>query len=50
MKDFKDDAKRPKIWLEPTAVANPAAVRAILRADLVVVALLKVLRKLIKWS
>lgn len=31
-------AKRPKIWLEPTAVANPAAVRAILRADLVVVA------------
>ena len=31
-------AKRPKIWLEPTAVANPAAVREILRADLVVVA------------
>jgi uncharacterized cofD-like protein len=31
-------AKHPNIWLEPTAVANPAAVRAILRADLVVVA------------
>ncbi len=31
-------AKRPKIWLEPEAVANPHAVAAILEADMVVVA------------
>jgi uncharacterized cofD-like protein len=31
-------AKRPKIWLEPEAVANPRAVEAILAADMVVVA------------
>ena len=31
-------ASRPKIWLEPEAEANPAAVRAILAADLVVIA------------
>ena len=31
-------ALRPKIWLEPKAVANPAAIQAILQADLVVIA------------
>ena len=29
---------RPKIWLEPEANANPAAVRAIMNADMVVIA------------
>ncbi len=31
-------APRPKIWLEPTAEANPQAVKAILEADMVVIA------------
>jgi len=31
-------AVRPKIWLEPRAVANPKAVQAIMEADLVVIA------------
>lgn len=31
-------AKRPKIWLEPAAEANPKAVAAILAADIVVIA------------
>jgi uncharacterized cofD-like protein len=31
-------APRPKIWLEPEAVANPRAVQAIMEADMVVVA------------
>ena len=31
-------AKRPKVWLEPEAVAHPAAVQAILEADMVVIA------------
>lgn len=31
-------ARRPKIWLEPAAKANPAAVAAIMEADLVVIA------------
>lgn len=31
-------AERPKIWLEPEAIANPKAVQAILDADVVVVA------------
>lgn len=31
-------AKRPKIWLEPDAVANPRAIQAILDADVVVIA------------
>lgn len=33
-----DIKKFPKIWLEPTAEANPAAVKAILNADMVVIA------------
>ena len=33
-----DIAKRPKVWLEPEAVAHPAAVQAILEADMVVIA------------
>ena len=33
-----DIAKQPKVWLEPEAVAHPAAVRAILEADMVVIA------------
>lgn len=31
-------AKRPKIWLEPEADANPEAIKAILEADMVVIA------------
>lgn len=31
-------AKKPKIWLEPTAVVNPKAVQAIKEADMVVIA------------
>ncbi len=31
-------AKRPKIWLEPQAEANPVAVQAIMKADMVVIA------------
>jgi uncharacterized cofD-like protein len=31
-------AKRPKIWLEPEAVANPGAIKAIMDADIVVIA------------
>ena len=31
-------ASRPKVWLEPRAVANPKAVQAILDADIVVIA------------
>jgi len=31
-------AKRPKIWLEPMAEANPVAVEAIMKADMVVIA------------
>ncbi len=31
-------AERPKIWLEPEAVANPRAIEAIMSADVVVVA------------
>ena len=34
----KELAARPKIWLEPEAIANPRAVEAILNADMVVVA------------
>ena len=33
-----DIAKQPKVWLEPEAVAHPAAVQAILEADMVVIA------------
>lgn len=33
-----DIAKRPKIWLEPSADVNPAAVDAIMKADMVVIA------------
>lgn len=31
-------ARRPKIWLEPEAVANPRAIEAIMQADVVVIA------------
>lgn len=31
-------AKRPRVWLEPQALANPAAIRAIEDADMVVIA------------
>lgn len=31
-------AKKPKVWLEPAAAANPQAVKAILEADMVVIA------------
>ena len=31
-------ANRPKVWLEPAADANPAAVKAIMEADMVVIA------------
>ncbi|MGE5299107.1 MAG: gluconeogenesis factor YvcK family protein [Acidobacteriota bacterium] len=31
-------AKRPKIWLEPEADANPEAIKAILEADMVIIA------------
>ena len=33
-----DIADRPRVWLEPEAVANPAALRAIEQADIVVIA------------
>lgn len=33
-----DIAKRPRVWLEPEAVANPLAVTAIKQADIVVIA------------
>lgn len=34
----QDIAHRPKVWLEPEAVANPEAIHAILGADMVVIA------------
>ena len=36
-KSFSDE-QRPELWLEPVGVANPAALKAIKRADLVVIA------------
>lgn len=36
--DHEELADRPKIWLEPEAVANPHAIEAIMAADVVVIA------------